>query len=87
MRADIWIVSETAGILRRKITTPIRLTSGPLHFPAVVAAREGKRLLVIGTQPRGEIFRYDPRSRDFTPYDRGLWGHNFAFSRNREWFA
>jgi Tol biopolymer transport system component/DNA-binding winged helix-turn-helix (wHTH) protein len=87
-RADIWAIGEREFTgFRSRMGEPTRLTSGPLHFPSVVPAADGKRLLVTGTQPRGEVLRYDLHTRTFEPYSRGVWARDFAFSRNGEQVA
>jgi Tol biopolymer transport system component len=86
-RADIWAIAERGFGSWSGTGEPTRLTSGPLHFPSVVPAGDGKRLLVAGTQPRGEVLRYDLRTRAFEPYSRGVWARDFAFSRNGEQVA
>jgi Tol biopolymer transport system component len=87
-RADIWAIAERSfGGFGSRTGEPRRLTSGPLHFPSVVPAGDGKRILVAGAQPRGEVLRYDLRTRVFEPYRPGVWGRDFAFSRNGEQVA
>ena len=56
-------------------------------FPAPVPTRDGRRLLVIGGQPRGENLRFDLGRREFAPYNVGGTAGWFAFSRDGEWMA
>ncbi len=86
-RADIWAIRERIGLFGGRTSDPARLTSGPLHFPAAVPSRDGRRLLVIGSQPRGENLRFNLRTGEFAPYDAGGWAGWFAFSRDGEWVA
>jgi Tol biopolymer transport system component/DNA-binding winged helix-turn-helix (wHTH) protein len=86
-RADIWAMRERIGLFNRRARQPVRLTSGPLHFPAAVPSRDGERLLAIGSQPRGENLRFDLRTREFAPYDAGGWAGSFAISKDGEWMA
>ena len=86
-RADIWAIRERIGLFGGKTSDPASLTSGPLHFPAAVPSRDGRRLLVIGSQPRGENLRFDLRTREFAPYDAGGWARWFAISKDGEWVA
>jgi Tol biopolymer transport system component/DNA-binding winged helix-turn-helix (wHTH) protein len=86
-RTDIWVICEGRGPFRKNSGRAVRLTTGPLHFAAAVPSRDGRRLFVVGVQPRGEVLRYDLRSREFTPYQAGLWENLFTFSRDGEWVA
>ena len=86
-RADIWAIRERTGLFGGTTTEPARVTSGPLLFPAGVPTRDGRRLLVIAGQPRGENLRFDLGTREFAPYDAGKWGRWFAFSRDGKWVA
>jgi Tol biopolymer transport system component/DNA-binding winged helix-turn-helix (wHTH) protein len=86
-RADIWAIRERVSPFGGPSGALTRLTAGPLHFPVAVPSRDGRRLLAIGTQPRGEVLRFDLGSRKFVPYDSGRWARWFAFSRDGEWVA
>jgi Tol biopolymer transport system component len=50
-------------------------------------SKDGKRLYVIGAQPRGELARYDPKAQQFVPYLSGLSGDSVSFSRDGQWIA
>jgi Tol biopolymer transport system component len=95
-RADIWIIRERSGLFGETATPPAQLTSGPLHFTAVVPTRQDGRLLAIGAHrgktgigglSRGENLRFDSVRREFVPYEAGGRAGWFAFSRDGEWVA
>ena len=86
-RIDIWAIQERRGLFSGRATGPARVTSGPLYFTAPVPTRDGRRLLVIGGQPRGENLRFDLGRREFAPYNAGGLAGWFAFSRDGEWMA
>ena len=73
-RPDIWAIRERTGLFGGTTTEPARVTSGPLLYPAGVPTRDGRRLLVIAGQPRGENLRFDLGTREFAPYDAGRVG-------------
>ena len=50
-----------------------------------VPSRDGKKLFVIGQQTRGELVRYDARSREFVPYLAGISASWVVFSRDGQW--
>ena len=86
-RPDIWVIRERTGLFGGTTTEPARVTSGPLLFPAGVPARDGRRLLVIAGQGRGENLRFNLGTREFARYDPGGYGGWFAFSRDGQWVA
>lgn len=63
--SSIWIRVEKSGSFRRFTPQPVQLTTGPLSFWNPVPSKDGKKLFVIGQQPRGELVRYDARSSSY----------------------
>jgi eukaryotic-like serine/threonine-protein kinase len=86
-RSDIWALREVGGYLRPRNSEPVQLTSGPVDFLGPMPSKDGKRLYVIGAQPRGELARYDAKSQQFVPYLSGLSGDSVSFSRDGRWMA
>jgi serine/threonine protein kinase/Tol biopolymer transport system component len=85
-RWDIWIRRE-GWSLSRNLSLPTRLTSGPMNFIAPVPSRDGKKVFAVGVQPRGELVRYDPQTKQFVPYLSGISADNVSFSRDGKWVA
>src|SRR5438093_1397239 len=73
--------------LRKAEREPVQLTTGPLYYWAPLPSRDGKRLYVVGEQPRGELVRYDAKSRQNVPYLSGLSVEHVRFSRDGAWAA
>src|SRR5207244_12348755 len=86
-RTDIWAIREETGFFHKTSREPMRLTTGPIDFSSPVPSRDGKKLFVIGAQPRGELVRYDAGSRQFPPYLGGMSADNLAFSKDGNWVA
>jgi Tol biopolymer transport system component/predicted Ser/Thr protein kinase len=86
-RSDIWALREAGNSLRPRKSEPVRLTFGPLDFLGPMPSKDGKRLFVIGAQPRGELARYDAKAQQFVPYLSGLSGDGVAFSKDGQWIA
>jgi Tol biopolymer transport system component len=83
----IWVMPERRSIFRRRAKGPSRLTSGPLHFSSPVPSSDGKRLFVLGEEPRVELLRYDLQTRRFDPFLPGLSAGPVDFSFDRKWMA
>jgi len=83
----IWVMPEHRFIVAGGPGTPSRLISGPLRLSAPVPSGDGKRLFLIGEEPRVELVRYDARSRRFDPYLSGLSAGPFEASPDRKSIA
>jgi Tol biopolymer transport system component len=65
----------------------VPLTSGPISFYSPQPSPDGKRIFVIGEQPRAELVRYDAKSGQFVPYMGGISAGEVSYSRDGEWVA
>jgi Tol biopolymer transport system component len=84
-RTDIWARREEKGFFQRSSLAPFQLTSGPLDFLGPVPSKDGSKLYVVGSQPRGELVRYDAKSGQFVPYFSGISADFVDFSRDGQW--
>ncbi|MCU1244153.1 MAG: serine/threonine protein kinase [Acidobacteria bacterium] len=85
-RNQLWALQEKRGLLRRE-TRPIQLTSSPMSLANPVLSRDGKKIFVVGAIARGEMMRYDSRSRRFSPFLAGASAEFPAFSKDGQWVA
>ncbi len=86
-RTNIWAVREDGSWLRNDSQEPVQLTYGPLNFLGPVPSKDGKRLFVIGSQPHGELARYDATSGQLVPYLGGISANDVSFSKDGQWVA
>jgi Tol biopolymer transport system component len=86
-RTDIWAIREKIRLFGSPKPEPVQLTSGPLNFLGPAPSKDGKRLFAIGSQPRGELVRYDAKSSEFVPYLGGIAADTVDFSRDGEWMT
>ena len=89
-RTDIWATRERGGLLglvRKPATEPVQLTAGQLNSLTPIPSPDGKKLYVIGQQLRGELVRYDSKSRQWAPYLSGISADNFDFSPDGQWIS
>jgi len=84
---SIWVISERRSVFRRADPAPRLLASGPLRFSAPLPSPDGKRLFVLGEEPRVELFRYDQQDRRLDPYLPGLSAGPVDFSPDGKWIA
>jgi Tol biopolymer transport system component len=85
--SNIWIVPENNSWWRKVSREPIQLTTGPLQFNDPLISKDGKKLFVVGTQPRAELVRYDAKSGDFVPFLGGMSAGDVEFSRDSQWIT
>jgi Tol biopolymer transport system component/DNA-binding winged helix-turn-helix (wHTH) protein len=83
-KTEIWTIREKRG-LPFSSSQPVRLTAGQMNSLAPMVSQNGKILYVIGEQLRGELVRYDARSREFVPWLAGISVEFVDFSRDGEW--
>jgi serine/threonine protein kinase len=86
-RTHIFALQEKAGLFRKVADGPIQLTAGPLNYYAPLPSADGKKIFVVGSQPRGELTRWDSKTQQFAPYLSGLSIEGLDFSRDGEWVA
>ena len=84
-RSDIWAIRERASRLGK--AAPFQLTAGPLSFITPLPSRDGKELFALGIRRRGELVRYDEKSREFAPFLGGVSADGVSFSKDAKWVA
>jgi Tol biopolymer transport system component len=84
---NLWAIRERGGLVLSASQPPMQLTTGPMNVGAPVPSRDGKKLFVQGWQPRGELVRYDSKSRQLVPYLSGISAMGLDFSRDGQWVA
>jgi Tol biopolymer transport system component len=83
-RSDLWALPESGGAFDGD-RAPVRLTNGPISYPGAVVSRDGKQIFAVGSTLRGELVRYDERSREYVPFLGGISATDPTFSRDGKW--
>ncbi len=83
---QIWALPRTGGLFHAQ-PKPIPLTSSPLSLSSPLPGAGGKKLFVVGQSYRGELTRYDFKSRQFTAFLGGISAEYVAFSKDGQWAA
>jgi serine/threonine protein kinase/Tol biopolymer transport system component len=86
-RGDIWAIQDDVGLLHKRSSNPIPITTGPLSYFDPSPSLNGNQLFVVGEQRRAELQRYDLKSRSFLPYLSGMSGGELDISRDGQWVA
>lgn len=85
--AQVWALDERHSFLRPATTEPVQLTSGPVRWSAPIPAKDGRTILARGVTLRGELDRFDARSRQFQPYLSGISAEWVDFSPDGKFVA
>ncbi len=85
-RTQIFAMAEKRGLFRTR-QAPVQVTNGPLSFHSPVPSLDGKKLYVVGSQPRGELARFDRQTKQFASYLAGISAEDVSFSRDGGWVA
>ena len=83
---QIWALAEPRG-LRRVRRAPVQLTSGATPFGEAIPSKDGRRLFAVGMVQRGELARYDGRSKQFAQLLPGISADFAAYSNDGKWMA
>jgi eukaryotic-like serine/threonine-protein kinase len=86
-KTQIWSLPEGGSLFRKAGSKPTKLTTGPLSYSEPVPSADGKRLFAIGFQSRGELARFNQKTRQFEPYLSGISADGVDFSRDGQWVA
>jgi eukaryotic-like serine/threonine-protein kinase len=84
---NIWARAETRSWFGKVDRQPFQLTSGPMGFSSPLPSKDGKKLFVVGTLPRGELTRYDAKSGNFSAFLSGISADSVSFSKDGQWVA
>ena len=93
---QIWALDERRGLFRRPPAEPIQLTQGPIrwggplpgnYFPGEfwggpVPSKDGSRMFAPGLSPRGELSRFDSKTKQFQPFLGGISAQGVSYSKD-----
>jgi serine/threonine protein kinase/Tol biopolymer transport system component len=80
--ANLWAVTERASPWQKIDWQPVQVTIGQMSSMAPVLSKDGAKVFFIGSSPRGEVTRYDPKTRQFGPYLSGISAEGLSFSKD-----
>jgi len=93
---QIWALDERRGLFRRPPAEPIQMTQGPIrwggplpgnYFPGLfwggpVPSKDGSRIFALGLSPRGELSRFDLKTKQFQPFLGGISAQGVSYSKD-----
>ena len=82
---NIWARAERENWFGRTDGQPVQLTFGPMTFGSPVPSKDGKKVFAVGSLARGELNRYDAKSKQFLPFLSGMSADGVSFSKDGQW--
>jgi DNA-binding winged helix-turn-helix (wHTH) protein/Tol biopolymer transport system component len=79
---EIWALDERRGLFRRPPAKPIQLAGGPISWGRPFPGKDGKTIFAEGQTPRGELSRFDPKTKQFQPFLGGISAQGVVFSKD-----
>lgn len=77
---QIWALDPRPHFGRMPAAEPIQLTSGPIAWSRPVPGRDGRTIFALGRSRRGELVRFDEKSKKFEPFLGGISAEFVAFT-------
>jgi Tol biopolymer transport system component/predicted Ser/Thr protein kinase len=84
---QIWARRETGSLLRKAGRAPLQLTSGVTTYSNPLPGKDAKQLFAVAGSRRGELERYDAKTKTFEQYLGGISAQDVAFSKDGQWVA
>jgi len=84
-QANLWIMDQNRGFLRRPTGQPIQLTEGPIAFDHPNAMRNSSRIFVIGSHNEYQLLRIDPKTAAKTAMLAESGATDMDFSLDGQW--
>lgn len=86
-RWDLWALREQSGWFHRTTQEPMRLTNGPLSYVLPCPSRDSEQIFAVGSKRRGELVRYDAKTRQYVSYAGGPSAIDAHVSPDGKWVA
>jgi len=85
--SQLWAMRERGSFPHKVSRAPVQLTSGATAYFAPLPGKDGKRLYAVAGFGRGELERYDSRTKTFASFLGGISAGDVAFSKDGQWVA
>ncbi len=79
---QLWALREKESLLRKVSRGPMQLTSGAISYGFPIPSKDGKKLFTVAGFVRGELERYDAKSKAIEPFLSGISAQDVAFAKD-----
>jgi eukaryotic-like serine/threonine-protein kinase len=80
--ANLWAMRDKPDFWRKTSLAPVQLTVGRTSSEAPLPNKDGSRIYFTGSNRRGELMKFDQKTREFSPFLQGLSAEGLAFSKD-----
>jgi Tol biopolymer transport system component len=84
---QLWALREKEGLLRKVSREPTQLTSEAINYGFPTPSKDGRKLFAVAGMVRGELERYNGKSKAVEPFLSGISAQDTAFSKDGQWVA
>jgi Tol biopolymer transport system component/DNA-binding winged helix-turn-helix (wHTH) protein len=85
--SDLFALRESHSLFGGRGAKPVQLTTEALSLWSPTPNPNGKQLFAIGGRIRGEVVRYDLKTKRLEPFLSGISGEQLDFSKDGNWVA
>jgi Tol biopolymer transport system component/predicted Ser/Thr protein kinase len=83
----LWAMREAGDWWHRVSHAPVQLTPDLIAAARPLPSQDGKKVFFIGATLRGELARYDPKTKSMQPFLPGVSGQFLTFTRDGQHIA
>jgi len=84
---QIWARREPNSFNFHRHNQPFPLIFGAMNYRGPLVSKDGKRLFLRAENPKGELVRYNSKSREIIPMLPSISARTLAFSKDGNWIA
>ncbi len=84
---QLWATREGRSFLHKTDSAPVQLTSGAISYIDPVPGKDGKKLYAVQVLRKGELERYDSKTKSFAPFLGGISAYYVNFSSDGQLLA
>ncbi len=84
---NLWAIREKEDSWDKVSHEPVQLTHGEMNAESPLPGRDGKKVFFLGVFRRGEVMRYDFRTRSLEPFLPGFSAERISFSKDGQRMA
>jgi WD40 repeat protein len=84
---QLWALDTRKEFFGHSFAQPEQLTSGPVNWHLPVLSKDGKTIFSSGSTLRGELSRFDSRTKQMQPYLGGISADMVCFSKDGQQVA
>jgi DNA-binding winged helix-turn-helix (wHTH) protein/Tol biopolymer transport system component len=78
----IWALDERRGLFRHPSAEPIQLMTGPINWQDPIPGKGMNKVFSNGKIPRGELCRFDPKTKQLQPILGGISAQDVSYSKD-----